>query len=102
MWNALLAPTTCPHNNMFYFRGKVGMGRGHKKSKVYEDFVMTRRTQLKNQYNLCEVAIKKILCYSNNFLFKKLKSQEVRSGISIAILLPFVSLVTLNMMRITH
>ncbi|KAK2159191.1 hypothetical protein LSH36_156g00000, partial [Paralvinella palmiformis] len=57
-------------------RNKLGIGRGHKKSKVYEDFVLTRRTQLKSQCNLCEVAIKKVLCYSNNFLFKKLKSQE--------------------------
>ena len=53
------------------------MGKGHKKSAVYEEFVLTHRRQLKDDCSLCEMAIKKVLCYSNNFLFKKLKTYEV-------------------------
>ncbi|EDV28131.1 uncharacterized protein TRIADDRAFT_53407 [Trichoplax adhaerens] len=53
---------------------KVGLGNGHRKSKAFEEFVLTQRKILREEYNLCERATQKILIYSNNFLHKKLKT----------------------------
>ncbi|KAL4219312.1 hypothetical protein ACF0H5_021891 [Mactra antiquata] len=58
-------------------RGKViGLGNGHKKSKKYEQFVITKRQYLREDLHLCERATQKILLYSNNFLHKRLKTEN--------------------------
>ncbi|XP_041369332.1 uncharacterized protein LOC121383395 [Gigantopelta aegis] len=61
-------------------RGKkyrnIGLGNGQKRSKQFEHFVMTKRHYLRNELELCERATQKVLCYSNNFLHKKLKTEE--------------------------
>lgn len=54
----------------------VGLGNGHKKSKRYEEFVLTQRRILKEDMRLCERATQKILMYSNNFLHKRLKTEN--------------------------
>ena len=55
----------------------IGYGNGHKKSKEYEEFVLDKRRVLKEDMRLCERATQRILLYSNNFLHKKLKTEEV-------------------------
>ena len=60
------------------FRGKgIGLGNGHKKNEKFAEFVLSKRQHLKYELNLCERATQKILCYSNNFLHKRLKTEEV-------------------------
>lgn len=55
----------------------IGLGNGMKKSKLFEEFVMEKRLYLKETLKLCERAVQKILIYSNNFIHKKLKSEDV-------------------------
>ena len=55
----------------------VGLGNGKRKSKAFEDFVLSKRTYLKEELGLCEYAIQTLLIYSNNFLHKRLKTQDV-------------------------
>merc|ERR1719508_188194 len=43
---------------------------GSKRSKEFEDFIVTNRDYLKTQLRLCEPAVQRILLYSNNFLYK--------------------------------
>lgn len=54
----------------------IGYGNGHKKSKEFEEFVLDKRRILKEDMRLCERATQRILLYSNNFLHKKLKTEE--------------------------
>ncbi|XP_064616113.1 uncharacterized protein LOC135480256 isoform X2 [Liolophura sinensis] len=54
----------------------IGLGNGMKKSKLFEEFVMEKRHYLKETLKLCERAVQKILIYSNNFIHKKLKSED--------------------------
>jgi hypothetical protein len=61
----------------FVYSVNVGVGNGHKRSKRFEAFVMEEREKLKQERHLCEAAVQRILCYSNNFLHKKLKCDEV-------------------------
>lgn len=56
----------------------IGLGNGHKKSEKFAAFVLSKRQHLKIGLNLCERATQKILCYSNNFLHKRLKTEEKR------------------------
>lgn len=66
---------------MFFFcfsKGAViGLGNGHKKSEKFAMFVLGKREYLKKQLKLCERAVQKILFYSNNFLHKRLVTEEV-------------------------
>ncbi|XP_071948544.1 uncharacterized protein [Antedon mediterranea] len=55
-------------------RKKIGLGNGHKKSKEYEEFVLKKRQYLR-ELKICEVAVKKVLLYSNNFLHRGLKTE---------------------------
>ncbi|XP_033119138.1 probable basic-leucine zipper transcription factor Q [Anneissia japonica] len=57
-------------------RKKIGLGNGHKKSKEYEEFVLKKRQYLRNELNLCERAVQKVLLYSNNFLHRRLKTED--------------------------
>ncbi|XP_078606310.1 uncharacterized protein LOC144879003 isoform X1 [Branchiostoma floridae x Branchiostoma japonicum] len=52
----------------------IGLGNGQRKSQAFEDFVLKNRKILREQIKLCERATQKVLCYSNNFLHKKLKT----------------------------
>lgn len=52
----------------------IGLGNGRKRSKKYEDFVLKMRTVLRTNYSLCEKAAQKLLGYSINFLYKKLRT----------------------------
>ncbi|KAL8602070.1 hypothetical protein ACOMHN_007340 [Nucella lapillus] len=56
--------------------GSIGLGNGHKRSKRFETFVLQQRKRLKHDLHFCEKATQRILCYSNNFLHKKLKTEE--------------------------
>ena len=56
------------------FRGMIGLGNGRKRSKKYEAYVLENREKLRDEYNLCEKAAQKILGYSINFLYKKLRT----------------------------
>ena len=56
---------------------KVGLGNGKKRSRKYEDFVLTKRQTLKQEMGLCEHVTQKILGYSNNFLHKRLLTEKV-------------------------
>ncbi|XP_076090545.1 uncharacterized protein LOC143062687 [Mytilus galloprovincialis] len=56
----------------------IGLGNGHKKSEKFTEFVLMNRDYLKRKLQLCERATQKILCYSNNFLHKRLKTEEKR------------------------
>jgi hypothetical protein len=57
--------------------GSIGCGNGNKKSIRFTEFVLETRKTLKTQLGLCEETVKRILGYSNNFLHKKLKTEEV-------------------------
>ena len=60
---------------LFLFRTlKIGLGNGHRKSKEFEEYVLTKRVVLRNDFKLCEKASQKILSYSNNFLHKRMKT----------------------------
>lgn len=48
-----------------------------KRSARFESFILEKRTFLKKELRLCERATQRILCYSNNFLHKKLKTEQV-------------------------
>ena len=63
----------------------VGYGNGHKKSKEFEEFVLEKRRILKEDLRLCERATQKILLYSNNFLHKKLKTEEVMEALTLKV-----------------
>ncbi|XP_048777227.2 uncharacterized protein LOC125681258 isoform X2 [Ostrea edulis] len=54
----------------------VGLGNGHKRSRAFEAFVMEKRQYLRNIVKLCERGTQKVLMYSNNFLHKRLKTEE--------------------------
>ncbi|XP_046548434.1 uncharacterized protein LOC124258384 isoform X2 [Haliotis rubra] len=54
----------------------IGLGNGQKKSAAYEMFVLEKREVLRKTMSLCERATQKVLRYSNNFLHKKLKTEE--------------------------
>ncbi|XP_046341366.1 putative uncharacterized protein DDB_G0271606 isoform X2 [Haliotis rufescens] len=54
----------------------IGLGNGQKKSAAYEMFVLEKREVLRRTMSLCERATQKVLRYSNNFLHKKLKTEE--------------------------
>lgn len=55
----------------------VGIGNGQKRSKAFEEFVFSRRIYLKKELKLCETGAQKVLTYSNNFLHKKLVTEQV-------------------------
>ncbi|XP_064649677.1 uncharacterized protein LOC135501476 isoform X2 [Lineus longissimus] len=63
-------------------RGTIGLGCGQRRSKIFEAFVLEERRKLKegeklcDGFCLCELACQRLLCYSNNFLHKKLKTVE--------------------------
>ncbi|XP_052788266.1 uncharacterized protein LOC128223070 [Mya arenaria] len=57
-------------------RVSVGLGNGQKKSKRFEDFVIIHRQRLREDMRLCERATQRILIYSNNFLHKRLKTDN--------------------------
>ena len=59
---------------LLYSIPKIGLGNGHRKSKEFEDFVLTKRVVLRNELKLCEKAAQKLLSYSNNFLHKRMKT----------------------------
>lgn len=61
----------------YFFCRSIGLGNGHKKSKQYETFVINKRQYLREDMHLCERATQKILLYSNNFLHKRLKTENV-------------------------
>nr|XP_039269409.1 uncharacterized protein LOC120344326 [Styela clava] len=61
-------------------RGMIGLGNGRKRSKKYEDYVLQMRTRLRNQYALCEKAAQKLLGYSINFLYKKLRTNPQKTS----------------------
>ena len=65
----------------------MGLGNGKRKSKAFEDFVLSKRAYLKEELGLCEYAIQTLLIYSNNFLHKRLKTQDVSEGLKGACLL---------------
>ncbi|XP_015222485.2 uncharacterized protein [Lepisosteus oculatus] len=50
----------------------VGLGNGQRKSREFEEFVLTNRKVLREELKLCERACQRILGYSNNFLHKRL------------------------------
>ena len=60
------------------FRKGIGFGNGQKKSKIFSDFVANCRDYLRREMKLCERMMQRILCYSNNFLYKQLKTESVR------------------------
>lgn len=55
----------------------MGLGNGKKRSQLYEDFVLKEREKMKNNLNLCEHTVQKLLHYSNNFLHKRLLTEQV-------------------------
>jgi len=55
-------------------RGMIGLGNGRKRSKKYEEYVLDKRNLLRTEYTLCEKAAQKLLGYSINFLYKKLRT----------------------------
>lgn len=61
-------------------RGMIGLGNGRKRSKKYEEYVLQMRSRLRNQYNLCEKAAQKLLGYSINFLYKKLRTNPQKTS----------------------
>jgi hypothetical protein len=72
--------STLIHFIIFLLRGKgVGLGNGQRKSKEFEDFVLEQRKHLRQELKLCEQATQRVLCYSNNFLHKKLKTDPMVS-----------------------
>ncbi|KAK3087132.1 hypothetical protein FSP39_002128, partial [Pinctada imbricata] len=60
----------------------IGLGNGQKRSKAFETFVFEKRAYLKETLNLCERAVQRILCYSNNFLHKRLKTENKLSRVN--------------------
>lgn len=50
--------------------GAQELKTSRKRSKEYDHFVLTNRDYLKSQLRLCELAVQKVLGYSNNFLYK--------------------------------
>ncbi|KAK7491637.1 hypothetical protein BaRGS_00017090 [Batillaria attramentaria] len=56
--------------------GTIGLGNGMKRSRRFEAFILEKRVRLKRDLQLCERATQRILSYSNNFLHKKLKTEE--------------------------
>ena len=48
------------------------------RSDEFDDFVLTNRTYLKTQLSLCEMAVQRILKYSNNYLYKVTASGDGR------------------------
>ncbi|PVD21838.1 hypothetical protein C0Q70_17640 [Pomacea canaliculata] len=62
-------------------QGQIGLGNGMKRSARFESFILEKRTYLKKELRLCERATQRILCYSNNFLHKKLKTEQRGSRI---------------------
>ncbi|XP_075229520.1 uncharacterized protein LOC142329078 isoform X2 [Lycorma delicatula] len=46
----------------------------HLRTKEYEEFVLLNRERLKKLCNLCERGVQRVLCYSNNYLHKQLKT----------------------------
>ncbi|CAK8675308.1 unnamed protein product [Clavelina lepadiformis] len=61
-------------------RGMIGLGNGRKRSKKYEDYVLEKRGKLRNEYSLCEKAAQKLLGYSINFLYKKLRTNPQKTS----------------------
>ena len=53
-------------------------GLRQKKSKAFEEFVLTNRQYLRKELKLCERGVQRILLYSNNFLHRKLKTSPNR------------------------
>ncbi|ELT98481.1 hypothetical protein CAPTEDRAFT_225291 [Capitella teleta] len=56
--------------------GRIGIGNGQKRSAQYSQFVLKTREHLRNEFSLCEKAVQRILGYSNNFLHKRLKTEQ--------------------------
>ncbi|XP_062590313.1 uncharacterized protein LOC134251909 [Saccostrea cucullata] len=54
----------------------VGLGNGHKRSRAFEAFVLEKRQYLRDVMKLCERGSQRVLTYSNNFLHKRLKTEE--------------------------
>ncbi|XP_063235864.1 uncharacterized protein LOC134538462 isoform X2 [Bacillus rossius redtenbacheri] len=45
-----------------------------RRSAKFENYVLTTRRYFKEQLKICEKACQRVLCYSNNFLHKRLKA----------------------------
>lgn len=58
---------------------KIGLGNGKKRSQQYENYVLMQRQLLRVKYNLCESLTQRILGYSNNFLHKRLLTEQNRT-----------------------
>lgn len=65
---------------LYFTRSKcerVGLGNGKKKSGLFNDYVLKQREFLRTECALCEKASQRLLGYSNNLLYRKLKTEEV-------------------------
>ena len=71
LYNFIYYNTAFSYN---FDRGMIGLGNGRKRSKKYELFVLDNRELLRERFCLCEKAAQKILGYSINFLYKKLRT----------------------------
>ncbi len=68
---------------VFAFRRKsIGLGNGQKHSKEFGDFVLATRKVLREEYKICERGCQRVLLYSNNFLHKRLKTENVSFALS--------------------
>ncbi|XP_074654869.1 uncharacterized protein LOC141908648 [Tubulanus polymorphus] len=56
-----------------------GLGSGRKKTDEYANFVVTNRRIIRDGLDICEKACQRILLYSNNFLHKKLVTEQSSS-----------------------
>ncbi|XP_014681343.1 PREDICTED: polyhomeotic-proximal chromatin protein-like [Priapulus caudatus] len=54
----------------------IGIGNGQRRSENYEQFVYQSRSYLKTDVKLCEQGVQKVLLYSNNFLHKRLRTEN--------------------------
>jgi len=61
-------------------RRYIGLGNGRKRSKRYEEFVLSQRNILRKEHFLCEKAAQKLLGYSINFLYKKLRTDPQKKS----------------------
>jgi len=67
-------------SNVKVKRRYIGLGNGRKRSKRYEEFVLSQRNILRKEHFLCEKAAQKLLGYSINFLYKKLRTDPQKTS----------------------
>ena len=68
---------------------RVGLGNGKKKSELYFSYVTEKRQHLRDDLHLCEKACQKLLGYSNNLLYRRLKTEQVLYNINIDFVICF-------------